>query len=71
MSCRLVVGKFEWFGGGDVKNPSPDKNLLAQCVAPAIHIPRSVSALHELEPNWRFGDVPRWALQAKNGDKGL
>jgi hypothetical protein len=31
--------------------------LLAQGVAPAIHIPRSVSALHELEPNWCFGDA--------------
>ena len=40
-----------------VKNPSPDENLLAQGVAPAIHIPRSVLALHELEPNRRFGDA--------------
>ena len=59
----LVVGKLDYFGGGGIKNPPPDKNLLAQGVAPAIHIPRSVSALHELEPNWRYGVAPKWALQ--------
>ena len=57
-SCLLNVGKFDWFGGGAIKNLPPDKNLLAQGVAPAIHIHRSVSALHELEPNWRFDDAP-------------
>ena len=39
------------------KNPSPDENLLAQGVAPAINIPRGVLALHELKLNRRFGDV--------------
>ena len=53
----LDVGKDHWFGGGGIKNPSSDKNLLALGVAPAIHNLRSVLALHELEPNRRFGDA--------------
>ena len=57
VSCLLDVCKYHWFGGGGVKNPSPDENLLAPGVAPAIHIPRGVLALQELEPNRRFGDA--------------
>ena len=56
-SCFLGVGKYHWFRGSGIKNPSLDENLLAQGVAPAIHILRSVLALHELEPNRRFGDA--------------
>ena len=55
--CLLGVGKYHWFGGGGIKNPSPGENLLALGVAPAIHNHRSVLALHELEPNRRFSDA--------------
>ena len=71
MSCFLDVCKYHWFGRGGVKNPSPDENLLAQFVAPAIQNPRSVLALHELEPNRRFGSGLIGALQAEHGNKGL
>jgi len=47
----LDVGKYHWFGGGGIKNPSPDENLLALGVALAIHNLRSVLALRELKPN--------------------
>ena len=56
-SCLLDVGQYHWFGGGGVKNPSPGENLLALGVAPAINNHRSVLALHELEPNRRFGNA--------------
>ena len=56
-SCPLDVGKYHWFGGGGIKNPSPGENLLALGDAPAIHNLRSVLALHELEPNRRFSDA--------------
>jgi hypothetical protein len=55
--CLLDVGKHHWFGDGGVKNPSPDNNLLAQSVAPAIHIQHSISVLHELKPTWRLDDA--------------
>ena len=54
-----------------LKNPSPDENLLAQGVAPAIHIQRSVLVLHELEPHRRLGDALTGAMQARHGNKGL
>ena len=53
----LDVGKYHWFGGSGIKNSSPDENLLALGVAPAIHNLRSVLALHELESSRHFGDV--------------
>ena len=53
----LDVSKYHRFGGGGIKNPSLDENLLAQGVTPAINILRSVSALHKLEPNRRLSDV--------------
>ena len=56
-SRLLDVGEYHWFGGGGIKNPSPDENLLALGVAPAIHNLRSVLELHELEPSRCFGDA--------------
>ena len=56
-SCFLGVGKYHWFGGGGIKNWLPDENLLAQGVAPAIHILRSALALQKLGLNRRFGDA--------------
>ena len=51
----LDVSKYHRFGGGGIKNPSLDENLLAQGVTPAINILRSVSVLLEFEPNRLFG----------------
>ena len=56
-SCLLDFGKYHWFGGGGIKNPSQDENLLAQGVTPAIHTLRRVFALQELEPNRRVGNA--------------